>query len=171
MANIYNKLKEKGWDENDILKTVNLVEQNKKKKIDLELHYYIILVLIAIANVFASVLIIPVIIKFSPNVNYIYFFIWFISLLFGTLINYALSELELLDDSYSALVLLFLLFVIVFNVSNILEFSNTVAVNILVAIKTVPIVLDPFASGFLILISYLLPYFYYRMKNKNRLIL
>ena len=112
---LYKKLKQKKWSEEEILKTANIIKRNKQKSINLEFQYFLILLLCIIGNLLASILVIPILIKFNNNFAFVYVFITIIAFVFGVLINYALGELEIIDDKYSTLVLIFVSFIIIYS--------------------------------------------------------
>ncbi|MBT3407527.1 hypothetical protein HOK68_02005 [Candidatus Woesearchaeota archaeon] len=168
---LYKKLKQKKWSEEEILKTANIIKRNKQKSINLEFQYFLILLLCIIGNLLASILVIPILIKFNNNFAFVYVFITIIAFVFGVLINYALGELEIIDDKYSTLVLIFVSFIIIFNSVNVLDFSNTITQNILLSLGRESIMLEPFAIGLIYFIAYLIPYSSFRYSNRNRLAL
>lgn len=168
---LISRLKEKNWTESDIAKTVGIIERHKKTAINLELQYYTILLLTILGNVLASILVIPIIVKFNQEFFLVYLFIAIIALVFGILINYALSELELLDDSYSTLILLFVVFIIIFNSVSLLDLSNVITQNILLSIGKDYALLEPFGIGLIYFFAYMIPWSAFRYLNRKRLVL
>jgi hypothetical protein len=130
MASLRERLKAKGWHEDEIEKTVAIVEEAKKKKTSFVrasegVVYWIALFLMIIGNFFMSVLLIPFQLVFSSG--FVYVAVAILGLSFGIIFTAILWEIENLETKRYIIEWIFIPAIALINVYIMVALSNNIA--------------------------------------------
>lgn len=146
-------LKEKGWSEEEIEKTIRFLENHGylNKEINRVLYWSGLLVL-TVANILISVVLIPFLILFTQSI-YLYLMIMPIAFFFGFIVNILISDIESLERRHHIFAIIFIpaIAIITFIVSVLI--AKGVA-----GILNLTLDHNPFIVGVLYSAIFILPY-------------
>ncbi len=130
MEPLRERLKAKGWHDDEIEKTMAIVESAKKKKTSFiimseAIVYWIALFLMIIGNFFMSVLLIPFQLAFSAK--FVYIAVALLGLSFGIIFTVILWEIENLETKRYIVEWIFIPAIALINVYIMVVLSNYIA--------------------------------------------
>jgi len=127
MSNLIERLRKKGWTEQDIEKAVRIIEQGKNKKpkafIILDsIMYWLVLFVALIGNFIISIILIPFMLAIQGF--RLYAIIIIIGFAFGAFFDLLIRDLENLQNKDLVIAGIFLPLLALINVSLMVKFSN-----------------------------------------------
>lgn len=150
------KLRKKGWSEEDIERTEKILSKKKRSILD-KFVYWFVLVMTIIANMILAVILVPFLLALSDAA--LYSIIIIIALTFGFLFDMILRDLENLDPQHHVIAGIFIPAIAIINVFYMTRFSNK-----LIDLMTLPNTKhDPLIIGTLYTITFIIPYLTYRL--------
>ena len=164
MHNLIKRLEKRGWKKREIIKTVDIIKNAKKNKprdvIFIEKRiYWILLVMVIVANFAISIALIPVLIALSGFI--LYFVLVVLGFVFGLLFELVIRSIEHLEDKHHFLLAILIPLIALANIFFISRISNNL-------IKTLS--LTNFHNSVIIAavyaVAFVLPYVIYRFVLK-----
>lgn len=131
MSDILDRLKEKGWSEEELKKTERIFEESPEKKspniilLD-KVAYWTGLLIAILANFIISVLLIPFLI--SMKSFYLYLALLFIGIAFGWVFSILIDDLEAIKSGQHVVAWIFIPAIALINVYLMTNLSNFIAV-------------------------------------------
>ncbi len=164
MKNQIKMLEKRGWSKEEINKALNIIHNAKQIKTPetrfLEKRtYWILLVIIAIANFAISISIIPILIAIHGL--FLYFLMAFFGIAFGFLIEIVIRSIEHLERKHHAFLVFFVPFTALLNIFFIIKVSNQLATTL-----NPENIHDPLTIALVYAASFVLPYIFYRFVLK-----
>lgn len=159
------RLKDKGWENRYIEKTIEIVNNADEKRLDItkkidKIIYFIAILIAIVGNFIISIILIPFLITITNKIA-LGVIIFAISLSFGYLFNFILKDIKELDTQNHIIAGLFIPCLGVINIFVITNVSNHF-VNIL----NIQNPHNPIVVGFIYLASFITPYFSDKLFNK-----
>lgn len=162
------KLKERGWDEKDIERTVSVFEQDQKteksevfsRKMN-PLIYWLVLLVAIIGNLIVSVAMIPFLLVIGTVE--LYFFIALMGFIFGLLFNLLLGTLEHLEAKHHIMAGVFIPALAIINVYMMVTIANSLSGLIQVNIHQ-----NALFVGIVYVLAYSAPYGYTKLKEYRK---
>lgn len=160
----HSRLAEKGWSDEEIEKTMDLLEkarQNRHPYIFLldKIVYWMALVLIIVGNFTFSFILIPLLITFN-NFS-LYFIILLLSATFGIIMSVVIKDIEHLEVKHHVTLLLVVPIVGIINFFFVVKATNNdIMANVL------QIYHNPWIIGIIYLAGFLIPYIYLVFEEK-----
>jgi len=155
---LHEKLREKGWSEEEIAKTVSMMQSPEKlekhmpaqRRMSLNL-YWMLLILLAVINFFVSVALIPFLLVLK--VGQLEIIMAVVGIAFGMLFNLLIWDIEHIETKHHLLAALFLPALAIISITLIVFASNRLATEIKGGMQQNPIII----AGIYVF-AFLLPY-------------
>ena len=157
MNEFTERLKEKGWTDDDIQKAVSIIEQGKIKKpkkiafLD-SIVYWIVLLVALIGNFIISIILIPFMLTMQGIRLYTIIFI--IGFAFGAFFDLLIRDIEKLQQKDVIIAGVFLPILAIINVSLMVKFSNFLQATI----KINNVAQSPIIISSIYVVGFILPY-------------
>ena len=160
MYNLIKRLEAKGWSKKDIIEAVDIIKNAKENKTKASLFlekkiYWILLVIISVANFAIAVALIPILIALNGFV--LYAIIIIIGVVFGLIFEIVIRSMEHLEKKHHIFLVLLIPSIALVNVFFMASMSNTLSkILSLRNIQNQTIISLIYAA------SFVLPYIVYR---------
>ncbi len=159
MADLRERLFEKGWSEEEVNKALEIIQSEEKIKKHAKFRqqispilYWSVLLVAVIVNLFASVVLIPFLITIKDKFI-LFFMIGVIGIVFGLFFNLLFKELEILDYKHYVIAGIFIPVFALINVYIVVNISNTLDKVLNLSIQQ-----DPIKVSFIYVAAFVLPY-------------
>lgn len=160
MKNLIKRLEKRGWGKREVKKAIGIIRDAKKNKPkDImfleERIYWILLVIIIVANFAISVALLPILI--SLRGVFLYFIIILLGVVFGLLFELVIRSIEHLEKGHHLFLAILIPLIALVNVFIISRISNDLSIDL--GLKNIQV---PVSIGLVYAISFVLPYIVYR---------
>ena len=164
MQNLINRLEKIGWNNKDISRAVGIIQDAKQNKTKENLFlekriYWILLLVIIVANFAISIALIPLLIALKGII--LYFFIVVLGISFGLLFELAIRSIEYFQRKHHILLAFLIPLIALTNAFIISGISNEVLHKFGLSNFHAPLVI-----GFVYAVSFVLPFIIYRFIMK-----
>ena len=164
MRNLIDRLEKRGWSKKEIDKAVDIIHNAKQLKTPearfLEKRvYWILLVLIIVANFGISVALIPVLVALEGM--FLYFVVAVLGIIFGLLFELVIRSIEHLEKKHHVFLAILIPAVALVNVFAVTRISNN-----LTSTLNLRNIQSPLIVGLVYAASFVLPYIIYRFVLK-----
>ena len=156
MQNLIKRLEKRGWNKKDITKAVRIIQnakQNKNKDtkfLDKRI-YWILLVIIVVANFAISIALVPVLMTLK-GFN-LYFVIIILGLVFGLLFELVIRSIEHLEKKHHIFLVIFIPLIALVNILIISKIANNLMLILSITNAQKPIIIALIYAA-----SFVLPY-------------
>jgi hypothetical protein len=157
MSNLKDRLKQKGWSEEDIYKAITIIESGKTKKskkllfLD-SLVYWLVLIVALIGNFVISIILIPFMLVIEGF--RLFSIIVIIAFVFGAFFDLLIRDIENIQNKDVIIAGLFLPLLALINVGFMVEFANYLQENLVLG----GIHHNPIIISIVYVIAFVLPY-------------
>lgn len=160
MRNLIKRLEKRGWNKKEISKAVGIIQnakQNKSKDISFieKRIYWILLVVIIVANFAISVALIPILITLKGML--LYFVLGLLGIIFGLLFELVIRSIEHLEKKHHVFLAILIPLIALTNILIVLNISNKLAFTL--GLKNIQ---NSIMIVFIYSASFVLPYIIYR---------
>ena len=164
MQNLIKRLEKSGWGRNDINKAVNIMQNAKQNKtrdiISFDKNvYWILLVIIVVANFAISIALVPVLVTLGGI--FLYFIMILLGLVFGLLFELVIRSIEHLEKRHHLILVFLIPLVALINMFIVARMSNSLKITMSLKNANEPIILSIFYAA-----AFVLPYIIYRFVLK-----
>ena len=164
MQNLIKRLEKSGWGRNDINKAVNIMQNAKQNKtrdiISFDKNvYWILLVIIVVANFAISIALVPVLVTLGGI--FLYFIMILLGLVFGLLFELVIRSIEHLEKKHHLILVFLIPLVALINMFIVARMSNSLKITMSLKNANEPIILSIFYAA-----AFVLPYIIYRFVLK-----
>ncbi len=165
MQNLIERLEKRGWSRKEIINAVEIIKkakQNKPKDISfLEKRiYWILLVLITVANFAISVALLPLLVALKGV--FLYLILILLGVVFGLLFELVIRSIEHLEKEHHFILIIFIPLIAIVNIFIVSGISNDLAKMLNLANFHNPIIIALVYAA-----SFVLPYIIYRLVLKT----
>jgi hypothetical protein len=160
---LVKKLRDKGWPEKDIHKTLHVIEKRNymdksgSHKKNSRLLYWSSLMVLFICNLLVAVFLVPFLLVLGGTI--IYIIVASLGLIFGLFFNLLIRDIEHLEAHHHLFALLLVPLVSLVNIFIMVNVSKRVAEIIQVSFKLNPVLLSLVYVG-----AFIVPYLFYLVK-------
>jgi hypothetical protein len=161
VQDLRDRLKDKGWTEQDINKAIQIIEAAKEKKpanirlID-TIVYWIVLIIAIVGNLILSIILIPFLL--TLNHLQLYLIICIIAATFGFLFDLLIRDIENLEQQHYIIAGVFIPALAIIDVFFMVQFANH-----LTRIMKLNNIQDPYVVGIVYTIAFIAPYLINRL--------
>ena len=164
MYNLIKRLEKRGWKKREIIKTVDIIKNAKKNKpkdiVFIEKRiYWILLVIIIVANFAISIALIPVLIALRGFI--LYFVLAALGIIFGLLFELVIRSIEHLEDKHHFLLAILIPLIALANIFFMSRISNNLVKTLSLTNFNNSVIIATVYS-----IAFVLPYIVYRFVLK-----
>ena len=155
--NLKERLKQKGWTDDDIYKAVSIIERGKTKKskkillLD-SIIYWVVLLVALLGNFIISIILIPFMLAMQGIK--LYFIVAIIGFAFGAFFDLLIRDLENITNKDILIAGIFLPALAIINVVLMVKFANFLGKGLLIA----NVHQDPIPISIVYAIAFILPY-------------
>jgi len=166
MKNLHVKLKKKGWSDEeiryslDILSTARTKKSKRIKWIE-KMVFWVLLLLVILGSFATSVILFPFL--YFMNTGYLYIFIAFIALGFGWIIMKMIQEIDDIEDAQIILPGLFLPVLALINIYVIVSLANMIATGF----QYTEGIHNAILISLVYMVSFMIPYIVHRCQFKS----
>lgn len=164
MHNLIKRLKKRGWNKKEITKAVKIIKNAKQNKpTDIKfIHkrvYWILLVIIAVANFAISVALLPLLVALEGM--FLYFMLIILGITFGLLFEIVIRSIEHLEKKHHIFLAILIPVAALVNIFIVSRISNNLARMLNLATLH-----NPLFIALVYAISFVMPYIIYRFVLK-----
>ncbi len=164
MHNFIDRLEKKGWAKKEIKKAALIIQKTKQNKtkaiVAFDRHiYWILLVVIVVANFAISLALMPLLL--ALNGMFLYFILILLGMVFGLLFELVIRSIEHLEKKHHLILAFLIPLIALVNILFMVNFSNRIN-----GILNLSNSHEPILVGIVYAASFVLPYIIYRFVYK-----
>ncbi len=169
MENLKENLRRKGWSEDEIDKTVNIIQEStghphylKQRSNFNMLVYWMSLLILSICNFIISIFLVPFVVLFSSN--FIYLILIVLGLIFGYLFGLTINNIEHLEKKHHVFAMILVPLLAFLNIFIIVQIAGIFDKILKMSIRHEPVLI-----GLVYAVFFIGPYFFFLAKEKSRI--
>lgn len=164
MKDIYENLKNKGWNHEEIQRAMTIIRYGKSNQKNLffqnkTIIYWVTLFVLTIFNIILSLMLVPFFIFFQHS--FVYVFIVIFACGFGYVFNFLLKDIEFSDPRHHIIAGLFIPAIAIINIYIVINLTN----YFIQLSKINQLSYNPYITSFIYVISFMIPYVYTRVPH------